>query len=211
MKTIAVLGASGKSGQAFIHTALGMGYRIRAGVYSSSYRNNHRNCEIITCDGTIQADVDTLVQGSDVVVSLIGHVKGSPSFLQTETITHVIQAMQKHKIKRLISLTGTGVRRSGDTPSLIDHLVNAAIKIIDPRRVRDGIAHAAVIEQSNVDWSIVRVLKLTNGRSEKNVCFSLGGPAEVLTSRKRLSRAIMQLVQDDSYIRQMPVITKKSM
>ncbi|HTK39456.1 MAG TPA: NAD(P)H-binding protein [Patescibacteria group bacterium] len=205
-KTIAVIAANGRSGAVFVQEALRSGYHVRAGVYGGASLAPHKNLTVVTCNALVRGDVDRLLTGANVVVSLIGHTKNSPEFLQTETITHVLHSMQAQGIKRLISLTGTGVRFGEDTPNIVDRLANVAIKLIDPKRVKDGVVHADVLKNSQLDWTIVRVLKLTNGSHRGTVQFSLNGPAESFTPRARVAAAILQLIKDESYIRQAPII-----
>ena len=167
------------------------------------------NLDVVVCDATDKFDVKVLCEGADVVVSLLGHVKDSPDRVQTEAIQTILKVMNSLKIKRLISLTGTGVRFIGDTPGFVDKFANFAIKLVDPQRIADGIEHAEVLKSSQVDWTLLRVLKLTNSHAPKGrVPMSTTGPAKTLTSREEVAKAIVQLIEDDSYIRQALIIVK---
>lgn len=207
VKTIAVIAANGRTGKVFVEAALKAGYIVRAGIVGEAGFPPHKNLQVVGCNALDIDDVKKLLTGSDVAVSLIGHGKNSPARLQTDAVTNIIKAMNMIGIKRLISLTGTGVRFGNDTPSLADRLANIAIGVIDSARVKDGILHAEVLKDSQLDWTIVRVLKLTNGKHEGKVKFSLNGPAEYLTPRRRVAAAILQLIREDGYIRQAPIIT----
>lgn len=205
-KTIAVVAANGRSGRVFVDVALAAGYQVRAGVRGENTLPSHQNLTVVHCDATDESDVHLLLDGADVVVSLIGHGRKSPPHLQTEAMQIIAKVMQELQIKRLISLTGTGVRSAGDTPSVIDKIGTKIISLIDPNRITDGVEHAHFIESTNLDWTIVRVLKLGNGDSTRKVRFSLHGPAELLTPRSRVAHAVLQLIEEDSYIRQLPII-----
>ncbi len=207
MPTIAVIAASGRTGRVFVEQALAAGYSVRAGVRGNDVFAPHERLEVIQCDATNRADIERLISGCDIVVSLIGHGRKSPKNLQTIATQHILDAMRAQGIKRVISLTGTGARRAGDTPSYIDRLATFAITTIDPNRVKDGIEHAAVLAASDREWTIVRVLKLTNGKHRGDVRFSLTGPAELLTPRRRVAAAILQIIEDDSYVKQMPIVS----
>ena len=191
----------------FVNAALGAGYDIRAGVYRSEVFKSSDHLEVVKIDALKGGDVDTLVAGCDAVVSIIGHVADSPAYLQTTAISNVLSAMKRHRVNRLISLTGTGVRQAGDAPSLIDILVNLSIRITDPARMHDGRAQADVIRDSEMDWTIVRVLKLTDGL-EQNYSLTDGGPALALVSRHTAAEALLRILHDRSHIRQMPVISR---
>lgn len=201
---IAVLAANGRTGQEFVVKALKAGHQIRAGVYGGTLSPSE-NLEIINCDAINQQQIETLIAGCDAVVSFIGHVKGSPKTVQAEAIKALIEAMKKHSIQRIISLTGTGVRFPGDTPNLIDRLLNLSVTLIDPDRIKDGIMHAKLLTNSDLDWTIIRVLKLQN-TAAKPFVLRPGGPAKLIASRSEVAEAFLFALTDSSTIKQAPVI-----
>jgi putative NADH-flavin reductase len=205
---IAVIAADGRSGQAFVKAALEAGHSVRAGVRGKNPFFAHPGLSVTRCDATNEQQVSELLRASDVVVSLIGHVKGSQADVQTRAIKTVIAAMKRRGLSRIVSLTGTGVRIKGDRPNLLDRLANAMIIRIDPNRIHDGIAHVKVLHDSGLDYTVLRVLKLGNGRPGN---FSLNGhgPAKLLTSRGEVAAAILDCLEDNRFIRQHPVITPK--
>ena len=159
---IAVIAANGRSGQAFVEAALTSGHSIRAGVRGKSYLKSHPSLTVVECDATNEAQLENLLSGQEAVASFIGHVKGSEPNVQTIAIQKVVDVMKASGVKRLISLTGTGVRFPGDKISLIDRFLNLSISIIDPARVKDGKNHVEVLKASDLDWTVIRVLKLQN-------------------------------------------------
>ncbi len=202
---IAVVGANGRAGRCVVSEALARGHYVRAGVYGESTLTPAPSLEIIQCDATNQVDITKLVQGCDAVVSVVGHIKNSSPSLQTTAIGVVIESMHDVGITRLVSLTGTGVRWQGDKPSLSDKFLNWAVRLVDPARIRDGIAHAAVIESSDLDWTIVRVLKLTNGKKHQ-IQPSDYGPARLTVSRATVAATIIDVLEQGTYIRKLPVL-----
>lgn len=204
--TVAVIGANGRSGRAFVDAALVHGFEVRAGVHRGSMPPRD-NLTVVRCDATNQTDVESLLTGSDAIVSLIGHVRGSPAQVQTEAIRAVLAAAQSRGIKRVISLTGTGVRFPGDKLTLIDRILNLGIKFIDIARVTDGIEHAKLLQASSADWTLLRVLKLSNGKVGKFI-LSAHGPAKLFSSRAEVAEAIIELLDERSFVRQAPVMQK---
>lgn len=209
MTTVAVIAANGRSGKLFVHAALAAGLKVRAGVHGSHNFAAHDGLHILQCDATNQDDVASLIEGADAVVSLIGHGPSSPPRVQSDAFAVLIAAMEHRGIKRVVSLTGTGVRFPGDKPSIVDRLANSVIALIDPDRVHDGIEHAQLLKASTLDWTIVRVLKLGNGSHKGKVTFSLSGPAELITPRERAAAGIVQILTEGSHVRQAPIITGK--
>jgi putative NADH-flavin reductase len=205
---IAVIAASGRSGQIFVKQALAKGHHIRAGVRRLDSIPPQPNLELVTCDATKEDDIFALIEGCDAVASFIGHTKGSPANLQTQATAHIIAAMQKAKIRRVISLTGTGVRYPGDNITILDRILNSAVSIIDPARVTDGINHARLLEQSDLEWTIIRVLKLENfSFGEYHV--NLNGPAKTIVNRVEVGEAALTILEKKLFVTKSPIISSR--
>lgn len=204
---IAVVAANGRSGQAFIEAALAAGHTVRAGVHGKSHLKPHPQLTIVECDATNRHQLQNLLAGQQAVASFIGHIKGSESHVQTIAIQTIIDVMGELGTKRLVSLTGTGVRMPGDKISLIDRLLNISIGIIDPARVKDGKDHVAALQSSALDWTVIRVLKLQNVPARP---FTLRehGPTKWYVGRQEVAQAVLQVLEQHSFIRQAPIICK---
>lgn len=204
---IAVIAANGRSGRVFVEQALAKGHSVRAGVHTANPFEAHQNLEVVMCDATKQRDVDALVGGQDAVVSFIGHIKGSPARVQTEAMRTLVRAMQKAGVSRVVSLTGTGVRFPGDRVPLIDRFLNLGIGIVDPNRVQDGIEHVRVLRESDLRWTVLRVLKLQN---TKPTAFVLNrrGVTKLFVSREEVARAALEVLEHDSFIQEAPILSK---
>ena len=201
---IAVVAANGRSGRIFVEKALAEGHFIRAGVHSGSLAP-HKNLTIVECDATNPTDVANLIKGQDAVVSFIGHVKGSPARVQTEAMKVLSSAMGTLGIKRLVSLTGTGVRFPGDRVGFVDWFLNTGIALVDPERIQDGKDHVALLQKSQLDWTVIRVLKLQNVKPE-SFSLKLHGPTKWFVGREEVALATLRVLADNSFIRQAPII-----
>ncbi len=204
---IAVIAANGRSGQAFVRAALAAGHSVRAGVHGPARLDAHQNLEIMPCDATNPRDLALLLQGQEAVASFIGHVRGSAPNVQTNAIRQIIATMKEQGIRRIVSLTGTGVRFAGDDIPLIDRVLNLAISIIDPARVRDGRQHVELLQASDLGWTVIRVLKLQDVAPKP---FSLRehGPTKWFVGREEVAQAVLQVLEDQSFVRQAPIISR---
>jgi putative NADH-flavin reductase len=207
---ICVFGADGRTGVEVVRYSKDKGYNVTAFVYNKNAKDYlPENIKIVQGDVLKYEDVRNAISESDAVISVIGHIKNSDPLMQTKGIQNIVKAMKETGVKRIISLTGTGVRINGDTPSLLDKLLNMALKIIDPKRIIDGIEHAKVLQNSNLDWTIVRVLKLSQkDKVFKDYKITQGGPAEFPTSRKKIARILIDLISDTYHIHKMPIVSK---
>lgn len=204
---IAVIAANGRSGQAFVEAALTAGHSISAGVRGKNYLKSHPNLTVVECDATNETQLDNLLSGQEAVASFIGHVKGSEPNVQTIAIQKVVDVMKSLGVKRLISLTGTGVRFPGDKISLIDRFLNLSISIIDPARVKDGKNHAEVLKASDLDWTVIRVLKLQNV-PPKPFTLREHGPTKWYVGRAEVAQAVLQVLEQSSFVKKAPIIGK---
>ena len=204
---IAVLAANGRTGKAFVEQALAAGHSVNAGIYGSNNLAAHKNLTVMPCDATNETEVAHLLRGQDAVVSFIGHVKGSPPEVQANAMRTLVKVMKKLHIQRVVSLTGTGVRFPGDKITLVDRILNMAVSVIDPARVEDGRQHARILQTGDLDWTIVRVLKLQNV-APRPFKLTEHGPTKWYVGREEVAQAVLQLLEDNSFICQAPIISK---
>jgi len=206
---IAVIAANGRLGKIFVEEALRAGHHVRAGVRGAHDFQETDHLSVIQCDATREDELENLLKNQEVVVSCIGHVKGSPANVQTAATKAVINVMNTLEIKRFVDLTGTGVRFPGDRISLVDRVLNMSIGLIDPERIRDGREHQKVLQASNVDWTTIRVLKLQNNQPEPYELL-LHGPTKWFVGRKEAAKAMLQVIEERSFVAQSPIIGRSS-
>ncbi len=206
---ITIFGADGRTGREVLEYALSQGHEVIAFAYRdtalASYAGRIKTIQgdVLNYDKVLEA-----CRGTEAVISALGHIKDSDPRMQTKGIIHIVKAMKETGVSRIVSLTGTGVRRAGDTPSLIDRFLNVVIERIDPERIADGKEHARVLEASGLRWTIIRVLKLGNSsRVSTEYKLTLGGPAELQTSRKKVARIMVDVAVQNSYTGEMPVVS----
>jgi putative NADH-flavin reductase len=206
---ICIFGAAGRTGVEVVHCARGHGFEVVAFVRGAgSNRGFPTDVAVQRGDVMDYASVLEAIRGSGAVISVLGHVKGSAPFMQTKGMFNLVKAMGETGIKRVLSLTGTGARVEGDKPSFLDRVLNCMVGIVDPARINDGVEHIKVLRESNLDWTVVRVLKLGNSNREiKQYKLTAGGPAEPLTSRKKAARVLVDLVNNNEYTGRLPIIS----
>ncbi|NBB76901.1 MAG: NAD(P)H-binding protein [Bacteroidetes bacterium] len=207
---IALFGATGQTGKEFLEIALAEGHTIRALVRTpSKLTERPDNLTVIEGDVLQAEDVDETVRGADIVVSLFGHVEGSPERLQTRGTIHIINAMKKHDVQRIISLSGGGLPYpEKDQPKLADKLIRFVMKVFVPKILNDAIEHAGVLKQSGLDWTIVRAPRLTD-EERRGSCREgwVGVNASTKIGRKDLADFILKEVREHNYSGQMPFVS----
>jgi len=209
-KKIALFGASGQTSQHFLELALAQGFEIKALIRTpKNISQNNPNLEVCTGDVLNLEDVKKVVEGADIVVSLFGHVKGSPEWLQTDGTKNIVQAMREKNVKRIISLSGGGLPfPEKDEPKFADKLIRTIMKIVVPKILNDAIKHHEILKSSGLNWTIVRGPRLTNDPKTENYRVGwVGVNASTKISRADLADFILREVDDEKFNFQMPFVS----
>jgi putative NADH-flavin reductase len=207
--TIALFGATGQTGQHVLQQALDAGYRVRALVRDpAKLTRTHPNLTVLTGDVLHADDVRRTVDGTDGVVSVFGHVKGSPAWLQTDGTRHITEAMQAAGVRKIVSLSGGGLPYEKDQPKFADYLIRGIMRVFVPKVLDDAKRHADVLRQSGLDWVIVRGPRLTNdpARGTYRVGW-VGVNASTKIARADLADFLLKQVPDNQFVRQMPFVS----
>lgn len=209
MNTIAIFGATGGTGRVLTELALEKGLRVRALARNPEKLNlDSESLDIIQGDALDSQSVSEVIDGADAVFSCLGHSKGSPQDLQERALQLIISEMQKQGVKRLINLTGSGVRFAGDEPGLMDKFFTFALKLIDRPRMVDGENHVRLIVESDLDWTVVRTPLQTNApaRGELKV-----GPVNSQSgfkiSRQDIAKFMLDCYSERKHIQDAPAIS----
>ncbi len=210
MKKIALFGASGQTGKEFLKKALEKGYLVKALVRSpEKIEVTHPNLEILKGDVLNAPDVQSTVTGCEIVVSLFGHVKGSPDWLQTNGTKHIVAAMKQEKISEIISLSGGGLPYpEKDQPKFADQAIRFIMKVAVPKVLNDAIEHHQVLKNSGLKWVIVRGPRLTNDVKKGSYRVGwVGVNAGTKIARADLADFILKQVEDEQFQYQMPFVS----
>lgn len=214
MSTIAVFGASGRTGFPLVKLALAHGHTVQALVRNpQKLPINHPNLLVVQGSSLDAANVNETINGADGVISVLGQDKNSPPDLQTRSTQLIINAMNYYHVRRLISLTGGGVRDTAhDNPKFIDNAIVFIMKNVAGSGARnalyDGINHAELIRQTNLDWTIVRGPRLNDKPAQNKYQVGYVGtvPGIDLT-RADLAEFMVKTFEEGTHIREMPFVT----
>lgn len=210
MNKIALFGASGKTGHHFLQVALNKGYKVKALVRNpTSFTVRHPNLEVIKGDVLNEEDVSETIKSCHVIVSLFGHVKDSPEWLQTNGTKNIIAAMNNQQVNKIISLSGGGLPYpEKDKPKFADKAIRFIMKIAVPKILNDAIAHHKVLATSGLNWIIVRGPRLTDEPRQGSYRVGwVGVNASTKISRADLADFIITQVEDNTFVRQMPFVS----
>jgi putative NADH-flavin reductase len=206
---LAIFGATGRTGRPLVQQALEAGHEVVALVRTPAKLTlQNDRLTVIQGDTMNPNDVDKAVRGAEAVLSVLGQSKDSPHDLQTVATRNIIAAMEKYGIKRLVSLTGAGVDAPQDRPKLANHLIKFALKTLSGQVLKDGENHAHAIQNSKLDWVIVRGPMLNEGPyTGKYRVGWVGVNTGARISRADLADFMLKQVTDNTYLHQMPMVS----
>lgn len=206
---LAIFGATGRTGMPLVKQALDAGHEVVALVRTPAKMPlEHKQLTMIQGDVLNIPDVEKTVQGADAVISVLGPSKGAPKDMQTRAIGNIIAAMQKYGVKRLVSLTGAGVPAPQDKPKLMNHLIKFALKTLAGDVLRDSERAIGLIQQSPLDWVIVRGPMLNEKPHTGTYRVGwVGVNTSARISRADVADFMLKEVTDTTYLHQMPMVS----
>jgi len=206
---ITVFGASGRTGIPLVQQALDAGHHVTAFVRTPSRLPiQHERLTIVQGDVIDAAAVDRAIAGSDAVITALSPAKGAPIDLLPKAADHILAAMRAHNVRRLIWMTGAGVRVPQDQPKLIDHVFMFILSTFSRKTLEASRQAIEKVRQSDRDWTVVRAPRLLNGDYTGSVRVGYVG-ANTSTQLIRADAAYFLLgqAQDETYLRQLPMIS----
>lgn len=209
MTTIALFGATGKTGRHVLDKALAQGISVRALVRDPAKLHTQApGLTVIQGDALDPEAVARTIEGSDAVISVVGHVKGSPDTLQTDATRHIVNAMTAAGQRRLITLSGGGLRAPLDQPRLPDRIITSALKLMAGKVLADAEGHLEVLRESGLEWTVVRGPRLTDkpGQGAYRVGW-VGVDSSTQISREDLADFLLTQVDSREYLGQLPFVS----
>lgn len=209
MTTIALFGATGKSGRRVLQRALDAGYDVRALVRDpSKLAVTSPSLTVVQGDVLDPEAVRQTIEGTDAVLSVFGQVKGSPATLQTDGTRLIVEAMKAHGVTRLVTLSGGGLRAPQDKPGAADKVIWFLLKTLSGHVLADAERHLEVLRGSGLDWTVVRGPRLTEkpGQGAYRVGW-VGVNTSTQISRDDLADFILTQVDDPTFVGELPFVS----
>lgn len=202
-----VLGASGGVGSCLLDEAPARGHSITAQTRNGNKLAETASVSVIVGSPTDEAFLKQYIAGHDAVVMCIGIDSLGKTSLFSDTTHAVVAAMRTAGIRRLIAVTGIG---AGDTRGHGGWFYNRIIyPFFTHNRYADKDRQEAIIERTDLDWTIVRPAPFITGDSAGSLQIWTEIPEGLqLTSitREEVAQFILDSLENESFIRQKPFI-----
>jgi putative NADH-flavin reductase len=207
---LAIFGATGTAGAELLTQALDAGHEVRVLARTpSKLPANHPRLTAVQGNVRDLGAVKQTVAGTAAVLSTLGATdKHDPDVRRTGT-ANIITAMNEQGIRRLVVMGGFHLRFPGDPDNLGRRLIVPILRLTK-YLVEDTTAMGALVQSSDVDWTVVRTPRLARG--VRPALASAGilelGPWSKVT-RANVASFMLRCLHDDASVRQAPMICNR--
>jgi len=217
MKKIAIIGATGRTGKHLVEQVARQNY-IPVCLERESSEYNSIKVEPISIIGTPlnYDDVFKALDGCFTVLCALNISRKSdapwakvisPANLLEESMKNIAKAMKEHGIKRVITVSAWGV---GDSYNEVNWMFRLLIN-----KTNVGVAYNGhekqerVLQESELDWTAVRPVGLSNEKVSRPTRVSLNGDKKLkmMISRKDVAKFMLDIIDKEMYYRTFPSIS----
>jgi uncharacterized protein YbjT (DUF2867 family) len=180
-----VFGATGPLGRCVVEAALSAGYRVTVFARTPGRLGQRPGLREVIGDVLDARAVAAAVPGHHAVISALGHSRPSPAGRDLHPgASCIIEAMNAAGVRRLIWISSHGV---GDSRGHSGFMFE---RIVVPLRLRAEFAdkerQEALVIASDLDWTIIRPARLTDGPATRRL---RAQPRLPISIRDSISRA----------------------
>ena len=206
---IVVFGGSSGTGLNVVEQALAEGHEVTAFANippAVTIQNPHFH--FIHGNVFNPADVEAAIVGQDAVICTLGVRPGSTKPVCSKGTENIIAAMKKTGVKRFICQSGFMVAALDGEKREVSWFLPMILPFFPKVKTMfaDKVIQERAIEQSDLDWVIVRPARLTDtprtGRYKVGVPLSMGLNAKI--ARADVADFMLKQVNNDKYLRQVP-------
>jgi len=153
------------------------------------------------------AAVEHVVSDCDAVLSTLGARRGDDPDTRSAGTENVITAMHRSHVKRLVVMGGFHLDVPGDAHNVGRRLIVPIIKLMGVV-VEDTTTMAALVLDSDLDWTLVRAPRVVNGRPKRSprVGTLKLGPWNNVT-RADVAAFMLRCLSDSAYLRRAPMVS----
>lgn len=206
---LTIFGATGRTGKHLVEGALRRGHEVTAFVRDPG-KAPWDEPRLSLVQGVIsdEAQVDKAVREAEAVISVLGPAENAPGRVITQGTQHIIRAMDRHGVDRLVASCGAGVPFPEDEPKLFNKLMGFLVRTFSRHVYEDMVGTAEVIRESELNWTIVRVPMLVDGEPKGTIKVAyVGKGTGPRITRADMAEFMLDQVESDEHLRDAPVVS----
>ncbi|MCE7998239.1 MAG: SDR family oxidoreductase [Rhodobiaceae bacterium] len=201
---IIIFGATGSLGRHLVEQALAQGEEVTAFLRdASTLDRHHQNLHLVEGNVLDPVAVDAAVKGHDAALIALG--AGRKGGVRAQGTKHIIDAMERHNVRRLVCQTTLG---AGDSHTHLNFFwKHIMFGWLLKQAMADHEEQETYIRQSNLDWITVRPAAFTDGPTTGD--YRLGFPQTETSLALKISRAdvasvMLQQMTSDLFLHKSP-------
>lgn len=208
---VAVFGGTGALGSECVRQCLEAGHEVTALVRNPSKLEAAVRERIDWIEGDAleaEAVTRTLAEGADAVLFAIGVDRASPEDLCTDVTRHLLDAMRRYGVRRLVWCGGGSNRVDEDRFTFGSRFVELFARTFMGLRHRDKEHQLALLERNrDVDWLGVRPLQMRKGPRRERYRLGFDAYSGLSSiSFADCAHAMLGMLHDDTWLHKAPII-----
>jgi putative NADH-flavin reductase len=205
---LALFGATGRAGGAILRESRAAGHDVQALVRAPGPpgRDGPQVTEIAG-DARDPAATGRAVHGADAVVSAIGGTRPGNLAVLREGTAAILRGMQVAGVRRLIVIQGFHLPFPGDPDNLGAAAMRVMLRVWNRHLSADTYQMAEVLRGSDLDWTLIRMPRLTAGlpgAGYRTGHLALGPWSTVTTGQ--VAHFTLTCLDTSGFVRQAPMI-----
>jgi hypothetical protein len=202
---IALIGATGRTGQPLLTTLLERGHEVVALVRDPARLT--QDVPTVTGSATDREALAALVGGVDAVASALGPTAKEPD-LHTRTARLLVELLPAQS--RFVGISGAGIDVPGDQKGARDKVVSFLIQRLGGDVVKDKPREYEVYAASDLDWTLARPPRLQDGPATGSYYSDAHRPGKSTSiQRGDLAAFLADCLEKNLYVRQAPFVSSR--
>jgi len=216
---ILLLGATGRTGRHLLQQALDRGHTVHALVRDRRrVKISSENLLLFEGSPLDKATMQNAMAGCEAILSVLNISRNNdwpwsrlrtPKDFLSSVMKNIIELAAQHHIQRIVITSAWGVAETRkDVPGWFRWFIEHS-NILYP--YEDHARQEDLLKQTSLQWTAIRPVGLVNGETKKAVMVSLNtGPKPRITiGRSSLAAFMLDVLEKNMYLRQMPVVSEK--
>lgn len=205
---VTLFGATGRTGRELLAVLRERGHTVRAICRrEGALPAEPPGLEVRAVDLASDAEVSAAIEGSDAVVCAFGPVRPEdPPFCAALT-RRIVEAMGRLGVRRLVCVTGAMVASYAHRSMFFEGLARLYVRQA-PALAQDRVEQERVIQDSTLEWTLVKPPRLTSGAPRGHVRAGEAVPVGMMSriSRGDLARFLADQLEGSDFVRRRVVV-----
>lgn len=195
---VTVFGANGATGRHVVEQALERGDEVQAVVRDpGSITLRHERLTVVRGDVLAPATIE--VRG-DVVVSCIGARSRNAGRIASDGTANIVAAMKRAGKKRIVSISAAPLGEAEPGAGWFTRFLYRTLWRLFRDLYEDLRRMEAGLRDADVDWTVMRPPRLTNGPRTKRYRTALDANVGSTISRADLASEMLRVLRDDATV-----------